>query len=176
MIKTTIDDNDLDALVDVNTLHATILVLRLKSEADLPKWKSILHSIKLRKIKISLRGVGIFPVKLNTNFTKVLFVKVGGIDDLIHEIVQKAVAASLIEESELSHITFDKKTDMYKQPSPHMTVLKAKGDDIIDATAYLKQLNKLNIPKATFSDIRMSMIGSFDGNGYYDELVVPVDK
>lgn len=176
MIKTTIDPNDLDALVDVNTLHATILVFRLRSEEDLPKWNSILRSIKLRKVKITLRGVGIFPVKLNTNFTKVLYVKVGGIDDLIHEVVQKAVAASLVEEDELSHITFDKKTDMYRQQSPHLTLLKAKGEDIIDATTYLKQLNKLNIPKATFTDIRLSMIGSFDGEGYYDEFVIPVDK
>jgi hypothetical protein len=65
---------------------------------------------------------------------------------------------------------------MYRQQSPHLTLLKAKGEDIIDATAYLKQFNKLNIPKATFTDIRLSMIGSFDGEGYYDEFVIPVDK
>lgn len=58
----------------------------------------------------------------------------------------------------------------------HLTILKTKGEDIIDATAYLKSLAKLNIPKVTFSDMRMSMIGTFDGKGYFDEMVFPVDK
>lgn len=89
----------MDALVDLKTLHTTILVFRMKSEADLPKWKSILQSLKLRKVKITLRGVGIFPIKLNTNYTKVFYIKVGGVDDLIHEVVQKAVAAGLVEEN-----------------------------------------------------------------------------
>lgn len=57
-----------------------------------------------------------------------------------------------------------------------MTILKTKGKDIIDASHYLKSLGKLNIPRPTFKDIRLSMIGSFDGEGYYDEIVVPVDK
>lgn len=113
-IKSIIDPNDLDSLVDLNTLHATIMVFRLHSEADLPKWKRILESIKLRKIKITLKGTGIFPVKPNTNFTKVFFIKVGGLDDLIHDIVTKAISNGLITEKELSWIKFDKKTDMYR--------------------------------------------------------------
>ena len=144
------------------------MVFRLHSEADLPKWKRILESIKLRKIKITLKGTGIFPVKPNTNFTKVFFIKVGGLDDLIHDIVTKAISNGLITEKELSWIKFDKKTDMYRTQQAHLTILKTKGGDIIDATAYLKQMAKLSIPKVQFSDIRLSMIGTFDGEGYYD--------
>lgn len=65
---------------------------------------------------------------------------------------------------------------MYKSEQQHLTILKTKGKDLIDATFYLKNLAKLNIPKPTFTDIRLSMIGTFDGEGYYDEIVVPVDK
>ena len=65
---------------------------------------------------------------------------------------------------------------MYRTEQPHLTLLKTKGNDIIDATTYLKQLGKLTIPKVTFADIRLSIIGSFDGEGYYDQIVVPVDK
>ena len=176
VIKTVIDDNDRDALVPLNTLHATIMVFRLHSEADLPKWKRILQSIKLRKVKISLKGTGIFPVKPNTNFTKVFFVKVLGLDDLIHDIVQKAITEGLVTEKELSFIYFDKKTDMYRTEQTHLTILKTKGDDIIDATMYLKQLAKFSIPRVNFSDIRLSMLGSFDGEEYYDDFVIPVDK
>lgn len=57
-----------------------------------------------------------------------------------------------------------------------MTILKTKGDDLIDAAPYLKGLAKLNIPKVTFSDMRLSVVGSFDGNGYFDEMVFSVDK
>ena len=96
IISTVIDDNDRDALVSLNSLHATIMVLRLHSEADLPKWKRILQSIKLRKVKVTLKGTGIFPLKPNTNFTKVFFVKVSGLDDLIHDVVQKAITEGLV--------------------------------------------------------------------------------
>lgn len=152
------------------------MVFRMRSEADLPKWKKILSSIKLRKLRITLKGTGIFPVKPNTNFTRVFYIKVGGLDDLIHDVVQKAISEELVLEKELSHINFDKKTDMYRTEQTHLTILKTKNNDIIDATQYLKQTSKLVIPKVNFSDIRLSMIGSFDGEGYYDELVVPVDK
>ena len=57
---------------------------------------------------------------------------------------------------------------MYRTQQAHLTILKTKGGDIIDATAYLKQMAKLSIPKVQFSDIRLSMIGTFDGEGYYD--------
>ena len=176
MIKNAIDPNDLDSLVDVHTLHATIMVFRMHSLNDIEKWRKILQSVKLRKTKITLKGTGIFPVKPNTNFTKVLYIKVGGLDDLIHDIVTKAISQELVTEKELSYIKFDKKTDMYRTEQPHLTLLKTQGNDIIDATAYLKQLGKLQIPKVSFADIRLSMIGSFDGEGYFDEIVVPVDK
>lgn len=119
--------------------------------------------------------MGIFPIQTNTNFTRVFFIKVDGLDDLIHDVVQKAITEGLVQENELSHITFDKKKDMYKAEQ-HLTILKTKGEDIIDATNYLKSLAKLNIPKVTFSDIRMSMIGSFDGKNYFDEMVFPLEK
>jgi len=119
--------------------------------------------------------VGIFPKKLNTNYTQVFFIKVDGLDDLIHDVVQKAITEGLVKENELSHITFDKKRDMYRAVQ-HLTILKTKGDDIIDATPYLKALSILNIPKVTFTDMRLSVVGSFDGKGYYDEMVFPVDK
>lgn len=141
----------------------------------MPRWRKILQSVKLKKVRITLRGVGIFPIQTNTNFTRVFFIKVDGLDDLIHDVVQKAITEGLIQENELSHITFDKKKDMYKAEQ-HLTILKTKGEDIIDATNYLKSLAKLNIPKVTFSDIRMSMIGSFDGKNYFDEMVFPLEK
>jgi 2'-5' RNA ligase len=131
--------------------------------------------VKLKKVRITLRGVGIFPIKPNTNFTKVFYIKVDGLDDLIHDVVQKAITEGLVRENELSHITFDKKKDMYRAEQ-HLTILKTKGEDLIDATDYLKSLNKLNIPKVTFTDIRMSMIGTFDGSGYFDEMMFPLEK
>lgn len=75
-----------------------------------------MQSIKLKKVRIVLKGVGIFPVKLNTNITRVFFIKVDGLDDLIHYVVQKAISEGLIKENELkeSFITFDKKRDMYR--------------------------------------------------------------
>jgi hypothetical protein len=54
--------------------------------------------------------------------------------------------------------------------------LKTKGEDIIDATTYMKQLSKFSVPRLNFSDMRLSMIGTFDGESYYDEFVFPVDK
>ena len=57
-----------------------------------------------------------------------------------------------------------------------MTILQTKGDDLIDAGPYLKGLAKLNIPKVTFFDMRLSVVGSFDGKGYFDEMVFPIDK
>ena len=55
-----------------------------------------MQSVKLRKVKITLRGTGIFPVKPNTNFTRVFYIKVGGLDDLIHDIVTKAINEGLV--------------------------------------------------------------------------------
>lgn len=79
-------------MVPLNTLHVTLMVFRLRSEADLPKWQKILGSLKLKKVRITLRGVGIFPVKPNTNYTKVLYIKVDGLNDLIHDLVQRAIS------------------------------------------------------------------------------------
>ena len=144
------------------------MVFRLKSEDDIPRWKKILQSLKLRKVKIVIRGVGIFPAKPNTNYTKVFFMKVDGLGDIIHDVVQKSIQEGLVTEKELSHIVFDKKTDMFKVEQQHLTLMKTNNNDLIDATAYLKQLQKLQVPKVSFSDLRMSMIGTFDGEGYFD--------
>ena len=74
------------------------MVFRMRSEADLPKWKKILSSVKLRKLRLTLKGTGIFPVKPNTNFTRVFYIKVGGLDDLVHDVVQKAITEELVLE------------------------------------------------------------------------------
>lgn len=84
IIKTQIDPNDLDSLVPLQTLHATIMVFRLRSYDDFPKWERIIKSTKLRKAKVTLRGVGIFPIKINTNYSRVLYIKVDGLDEIIH--------------------------------------------------------------------------------------------
>lgn len=55
-----------------------------------------MKSIKLRKAKVTLRGVGIFPIKMNTNYTRVLYIKVDGLDEIIHDIVSKAINEGLI--------------------------------------------------------------------------------
>lgn len=86
-----------------------------------------MKSIKLRKAKVTLRGVGIFPIKMNTNYTRVLYIKVDGLDEIIHDIVSKAINEGLINEKELSNIVFDKKTDMYKAQQQHLTLLKTKS-------------------------------------------------
>lgn len=96
IIKTQIDPNDLDSLVPVETLHATIMVFRLRSYYDIPKWERILKSIKLRKAKVTIRGVGIFPIKVNTNYTRVFYIKVDGLDEIIHEVVSKAISDGLV--------------------------------------------------------------------------------
>ena len=139
------------------------MVFRLKSYEDLPKWEKILKSLKLRKVKVSLRGVGIFPVKVNTNITRSFYVKVDGLDEIIHDIVSKAIIEGLVIEKELSFISFDKKTDMYRSEQQHLSILKTKGKDLIDATPYLKMFSKLNIGKTGVNDIRLSAIGSFNG-------------
>ena len=135
-----------------------------------------MRSLKLRKVKVVLRGVGIFPIKLNTNYTRVFYIKVEGLDEIIHEVVSKAVIEGLVNEKQLSFITFDKKTDMYKAGQQHLTLLKTKNEkEFIDATQYLKTFSKLHIRGAAINDIRLSAIGSFDEKEYYDEIVVPAD-
>jgi len=57
---------------------------------------------------------------------------------------------------------------MYKAEQQHLTILKAKGKDLIDATQYLKMFSKINIGKVGVSEICLSAIGSFDGEKYYD--------
>jgi 2'-5' RNA ligase len=74
------------------------MVFRLNSYDEIPKWERILKSIKLRKAKVTLRGVGIFPIKINTNYSRVLYVKVDGLDEIIHEIVSKAISEGLVKE------------------------------------------------------------------------------
>ena len=54
----------------------------------------------------------------------------------------------------------------------HISLLRTKGDDLFDFTEYLKTLNKITIPKATTSEIRLSVIGSHDGNDYFNEEIV----
>lgn len=123
-----------------------------------------MKSIKLRKAKVTIRGVGIFPIKMNTNYTRVLYLKVDGLDEIIHQIVSKAVTEGLVAEKELSFITFDKKTDMYKAAQPHLTLLKTKTEkQFIDGTEYLRTFAKLNIGRANIADMRLSAIGSFNG-------------
>jgi hypothetical protein len=66
-----------------------------------------------------------------------------------------------VAEKELSHITFDKKTDMYRAGQQHITLLKTKNDkEFIDATQYLRMFSKLNQGRLPIHDIRLSAIGS----------------
>jgi 2'-5' RNA ligase len=67
--------------VELETLHATLLAFRLQKEEDLVKWEQILRALKLKKIRPSARGVGIFPVK--NNYTNVFYLKIEGLDEII---------------------------------------------------------------------------------------------
>ena len=78
-MATQIDPNDSDALVDPASLHITLMVVRVNKLEDIIKWEQVVKSLKLRKARLAVKGVGIFPVKLNTNYTKVLYAKVEGI-------------------------------------------------------------------------------------------------
>lgn len=90
--------------------------------------------------------------------------------------MSKAITEGLVTEKELSNISFDKKTDTYKAGQQHLTILKTKNEkEFIDCTQYLRMFSKLNIGKVPISDIRMSMLGSFDGESYFDEVIVPAD-
>lgn len=58
----------------LSSMHMTVLVFRLKKLEDLPQWTQVLKSAK--KVKLSIKGVNIFPIK--KNFAKVLFLNVKG--------------------------------------------------------------------------------------------------
>ena len=175
-MATQVDANDSDALVHPATLHLTVLVLRLRSPDDIEKWEQVVKGLKLRRPKLNIRGVGIFPVKPNTNYTRVLYAKVDGAEELVDDLVTKAIQKELISEKDLSNIVFDKRLDSYRMEQPHLTLLKTKGKDIIDASDYLKKLGKLNFGKTGVSRVAMSAIGSFDGEQYYDEFSVSAAK
>lgn len=72
----------------------------------------------------------------------------------------------------MSQIVFDKKTDMYRTNQQHVTFLKTKNNDIIDAGPYLKLFSKLNLGKVNIPEIRLSMIGTFEDNDYFNEYIV----
>lgn len=55
-------------------MHMTILVFRLKKLEDLAVWSQVLKSAK--KVKLSVKGVNIFPIK--KNYAKVLFLNIKG--------------------------------------------------------------------------------------------------
>jgi hypothetical protein len=42
---------------------------------------------------------------------------------------------------------------------------------LIDGAPYLKAFGKINLGKINLNKIAMSMMGSFDGKGYFDEFV-----
>lgn len=65
---------------------------------------------------------------------------------------------------------------MYKAQQQHLTLLKTKSEkEFIDATQYLRTFSKLNLGRVPITDMRLSAIGSFDGEGYYDEVIMPAD-
>lgn len=65
---------------------------------------------------------------------------------------------------------------MYRAGQQHLTILKTKNEkEFIDATQYLRTFNKLNLGRVGITDIRLSMIGSFDGEAYFDEFVIKAE-
>lgn len=70
-------------------LHATILVFRPKSLDDIAKWEKIVKSVNYKKAKVYIKGVDIFPVK--KTFTRVFYLNISGLDDIIDTIVSKAI-------------------------------------------------------------------------------------
>ena len=65
----------------------TVMVFRLKKEADLELWEKVLRSAK--KSRAHVKGVNIFPIK--KNFSRVLYLNIKGLEDLIDRIVSKAI-------------------------------------------------------------------------------------
>ena len=85
----------MDVLVDRKTLHATILTFRIGSLDDLPKWQKIVKSVNLKKAKVYMKGVDIFPVK--KNYTRVVYLNINGLDDIIDTIISKAIQENLVK-------------------------------------------------------------------------------
>ena len=85
---------DTDVLVDKNSLHITLLAFRMRSIEDVPKWEQIIKSINYKKAKIHMKGVDIFPVK--KKFTRVVFLNINGLDDIIDGIISKGISEKLI--------------------------------------------------------------------------------
>jgi hypothetical protein len=69
----------------------------------------------------------------------------------------------LVSEKELSHISFDKQSQTYKMDKQHVTIMRTKGNDLIDGAPYIKAFSKLNFGKININKIALSMIGSGDG-------------
>ena len=85
----------MDVLVDRKTLHVTILTFRIGSLDDLPKWQKIVKSVNLKKAKVYMKGVDIFPVK--KNYTRVVYLNINGLDDIIDTIISKAIQENLVK-------------------------------------------------------------------------------
>ena len=82
-----IDEEDRDLLQPLETMHMTVMVFRLKDESDLKIWSKVLKSAK--RAKANIRGVSIFPIK--KNMSRVLYLNIKGLEDLIDRIVSKAI-------------------------------------------------------------------------------------
>ena len=63
---------------------------------------------------------------------------------------------------------------MYKSDKYHVTLLQTKGQDLIDATPYMKLFGKVNFGKININKIALSIMGASGKNGYYDEFVYEV--
>lgn len=125
----------------LESLHINLLSFRLKKQEDLDKWASILKDIK--KKKVSIKGMGMIGQK--DRFARRIYLNVEGIDDIVDTIIGKAVDRKLIEESQLAKVKFDKKSQTYKSEKPHVTILKTKGKDLVDAKQYLSTFKSLSI-------------------------------
>jgi hypothetical protein len=94
-ISPLIEEEDRDLLQPLATMHMTVMVFRLKHEDDLPRWSQVLRSAK--KARANVKGVNIFPIK--KNYSRVLYLNIKGLEDLIDRIVGKAIELDLITES-----------------------------------------------------------------------------
>lgn len=72
----------------------------------------------------------------------------------------------------MSFISFDRQSQTYKAEKQHVTILKTKGKDLIDAAPYIKAFGKINFGKIGINKIAMSVVGSSNENGsYFNEFV-----
>ena len=177
-----------DHYQDAALTHLTLCMLTLNSEDKKKAAIKVLEENKneinalISETSVCLKGLGFFPSsfkKKNSKkqYARILYIKMEengafhSLEKLLDFLVKRFIDTGILREDQLSHINYDRNSNMFKGEKFHITLMREKVGYDFEVDGIMEKLGNFNLGNTQIKTVDLSTRFEYDENdNFYKPL------